>query len=148
MEKASSYFLSLSFSNPKETKIVLVLKVPFCTLIISIKNVVKQLKTSVAELVNVKLWKHQSAKAELFLTESQRWPSVCLGAPPVPCGCSGVFGSLFSHHSWKSCQSSQHAKMSWNLGVCTGEIQFFWPQICPWVSRARISCWLETLLLC
>lgn len=81
------------------------------------------LKASVAELVAMQLREHQTASVrQLFLTGSQRWPSGCWGVPPVPCGSMWGFGSLFKHHWWKSCQSSQHGKMSWNLGVCTGGI--------------------------
>lgn len=61
----------------------------------------------------------------------------------APCG---VFESLFRHHSFKPCQSSQHAKISLNLRVCSVEMELFWPQVYPWVSRARISSWLEALL--
>lgn len=158
LEKASSYFLSLSSSNPKGNKnkqtlyrLLFVLKVPFCTFISTTDNVIKQLKISMAELMNMKLWKHQAPKLRqlfLLLIEARGGlQAVCeqLQSPVAPCR---VLGLLFRHHLWKPCQSSQHAEINLNLGVCSNEIQLFWPQVYPGVSGARISSWLETLLLC
>lgn len=34
------------------------------------------------------------------------------------------------------------------MEVCSNEIELFWTRAYPRVSRARISSWLETLLLC
>lgn len=130
-------------------------KVPFCTSISTlyiwstIEKVIKWLKTSAAEPVNLKPWSRWSPKAE---PSRPRWlAEVVVGhqaarSSSVPRLHAGWAAAL---RSAEPCQGSQRAKipkLTLNLGVCWDETELSCPRIYPWFSRARISSWLETPL--